>query len=81
MSVSVCEYGNLSDGRAVKEYRLCGGDVQLHLIEYGAIINKLLVKDKHGETRDIVLGFDNIHEYETKNSRYFGAIVGRCANR
>ena len=31
--------------------------------------------------RDVVLGFDSMSEYESKENPYFGATVGRVANR
>ena len=31
--------------------------------------------------RDVVLGFDSMPEYESKENPYFGATVGRVANR
>ncbi len=39
-----------------------------------------MVPDRAGALGDIVLGFDNVGDYVEK-SPYFGAIVGRVANR
>jgi len=47
---------------------------------YGAILAELLVPDRNGKLADIVLGFDNLDQYSAGHS-YFGAIVGRYANR
>ncbi|KAF3902419.1 hypothetical protein ABW20_dc0106246 [Dactylellina cionopaga] len=54
--------------------------IEVSLIGYGARITNLLVKDKHGDTQDVVVGYDNTKDYLTDTS-YFGPIVGRYANR
>ncbi len=50
------------------------------ITNYGGIITEIIVKDKNGNFGDVVLGFDEFEKY-FNNSVYFGAIVGRCANR
>lgn len=54
--------------------------VEIRAITYGAIIVSVRVPDRRGTLGDIVLGFDTLDGYLTR-SRYFGAVVGRCANR
>lgn len=50
------------------------------ITNYGARIVALLVPDKDGEMRDVVLGFDNIDDYLAQPSS-FGATMGRVTNR
>ena len=50
------------------------------ITNYGAILTELHVPDRTGAFSDIVLGFENLDGY-TKGGPYFGAIVGRVANR
>src|SRR4051794_6071744 len=50
------------------------------ITNYGAIVTELHVPDRDGKMADVVLGFDNVDDY-VKKSPYFGAIVGRVANR
>jgi aldose 1-epimerase len=68
-----------------------GQDVPLYTLEnrnglvakitpYGAIITELHVPDRTGQTADVVLGFDKLDGY-VKDHPYFGALVGRVANR
>ncbi|XP_013192719.1 galactose mutarotase [Amyelois transitella] len=70
------------EGDLVKKYTwktpsgLC-----LSVISYGAIIQSIKVPDKNGIYKDIVLGFDDLQSYTTRNVPYLGAAVGRCANR
>ena len=55
--------------------------VEAQLTNYGARLVSLKVPDRHGKAADVVLGFDTPEEYETQINPYFGAIVGRYANR
>ncbi|HPG12757.1 MAG TPA: aldose epimerase family protein, partial [Chitinophagaceae bacterium] len=55
--------------------------MQAAVTNYGARMVGLLVPDKTGELRDVVLGFDNISDYVSAGERFFGAIVGRFGNR
>ena len=48
--------------------------------DYGAILVKLCVPDKDGELTDVVLGYDDVQQYEV-NGCFFGAIIGRSGNR
>jgi len=48
--------------------------------DFGGVMVNLFVKDKKGKLRDIVMGYDTLAEYEV-NPTYFGATIGRCANR
>ena len=54
--------------------------VELQVTDYGGIIRSLKTPDRKGKLADIVLGYDDLGEY-ARNSPYFGAIVGRYANR
>ena len=47
---------------------------------YGAIVTELQVPDRNGRLADVVLGFENLDGYLAGHP-YFGAIVGRVANR
>lgn len=54
--------------------------MEVGCINYGCVINKILVPDKHGNIENVVLGFDNLEDYR-QHSPYFGAVVGRHAGR
>ncbi|KAK3818399.1 MAG: galactose mutarotase-like domain-containing protein [Benniella sp.] len=47
----------------------------------GASLTHLWVPDSRNLPRDVVLGFDDINAYRTQHDPYFGASVGRIANR
>lgn len=73
-------FGKTASGYEVKEYILDNGNIKAHILNYGGIINKLFVRDKNGEMRDVVLGYDDVYGYES-NGGYLGAFIGRVANR
>ena len=55
------------------------------VFNYGTIIHQFVVKNAKGEDQDIVLGFDQFEDYISpaylQSYPYFGAIIGRYANR
>ena len=54
---------------------------EITITNYGAKIVSLMVPNKDGDFRDIVLGHPSIDEYITSEEPYFGALCGRTANR
>ena len=74
-------FGVTPDGVAVDAYRLVTpGGLAMQVITYGAIITSLLVPDREGCLDDVVFGHDSLAGY-LDASPYFGAVIGRCANR
>ncbi|MGD8426495.1 MAG: aldose epimerase family protein [Balneolaceae bacterium] len=55
--------------------------MQVAITNYGGRIVAMTAPDKNGDFEDVVLGFDNINGYLNANEIYFGALVGRYANR
>ena len=51
------------------------------LTNYGARVISLWVPDKNGSFDDIVLGCNTLDDYINIKERYFGATIGRYANR
>ena len=54
--------------------------MEVKITNYGGIITSITMPDKKGHSGDIVLGYDSLGGY-IANSPYFGALVGRYANR
>ncbi len=54
--------------------------MEVCITPFGGRIVSIVVPDRDGEPRDVVLGFDNIEDYRTVPSD-FGASIGRYANR
>jgi aldose 1-epimerase len=74
-------FGKLADGTAVDLYTLANGKIEAAITTYGGIVVSLRVPDRKGNMDDVVLGYDSLDPYVTANSPFFGAIVGRYANR
>src|SRR5687768_128999 len=80
-AVRRASYGRLPDGRAVEQFTLTNArGVEVRAITYGGIITHVLTPDRDGRLADVALGFDSLAGYVGR-SPYFGAIVGRYANR
>lgn len=74
-------FGTTVEGIDVDKYILSNQQgMEISIINYGGIITSWTAKDKNGVYEDIVLGFNELSEYE-KESPYFGAIIGRYGNR
>jgi len=74
-------FGRTTDGTPVDAYTITNRNgTSLRAITYGGIITSLRTRDRAGTLDDVVLGFDDLDGY-LKEHPYFGAIVGRYANR
>jgi len=74
-------FGTTPSGQPATLYPLTNTQgLRVEISPYGGTIVRLLAPDRHGETADVVLGFDTLDEYLVR-SPYFGCVVGRCANR
>jgi aldose 1-epimerase len=74
-------FGKLPDGTVVDLYALTNAKGLLAKVtNYGTIITELHVPDRQGRLGDVVLGFDKFAPY-LKEHPFFGATVGRVANR
>src|SRR6056297_1001596 len=81
MEIEKNSFGILPNGREVFLYRLKNeSGMEVDIINYGGIVRSIRIPDRHKEPGDVVLGFDDLRDYLDEHP-YFGAIVGRCANR
>ena len=79
-SLIVENFGKTADGTPIERYTLKNGQITVKVITYGAIVTEIDTPDRDGKVDDIVLGFDNLEGYLGTHP-YFGATVGRVANR
>jgi len=80
-SLEAHPFGVTADGAEVDLYTLTNSHgMSLSITNYGGVVTRLIVSDRHGNLADIVLGYDSLAQYE-RGSPYFGAIVGRYGNR
>ena len=74
-------FGTTKDGKEASLYTLSNKNgMEISVTDYGAHLVSVLVPDKDGKKRDVVLGFDSVTGYETDGS-HFGATIGRNGNR
>jgi aldose 1-epimerase len=74
-------FGKTPDGTGVDLYILTNASGMIaKIMTYGGIIAELHVPDSAGKMEDVVLGFDDLDGYVAGHP-FFGAIVGRVANR
>lgn len=72
-------FGVTKNGEEVRELTLDNGVLSCAILTFGATLRALFVPGKAGPV-DVVLGYDSLEQYETEGG-YFGATVGRFANR
>jgi len=85
-NISHQSWGHTPDGSPVEIYSLRNANgMEVRVTTYGAIVVGLTVPDRNGHLADVVLGFDSIEGYTSRaylrESPYFGAVIGRYANR
>ena len=74
-------WGTLPDGRAVEQFTFHNDHgVSVSATTYGAIITSIKTPDRAGHSDEITLGYDSLAGY-LASTPYFGAVVGRVANR
>lgn len=75
------QFGVTKKGEKVYLYTLKNEFIEVEILNFGGTIRKIFTPDKNGKMENIVLGFDDIRDYEKKIGIHFGAIVGRNAGR
>ena len=82
MSITARFYANTPDGKEVTLFTLENSKgMKAEIINYGGTIVSLYVPDKDGKLADVTLGYDNLKGYLEDDGTYFGALIGRHANR
>jgi len=81
VGVQKAEFGKTKDGTRVELYTLTNAHgMKAKITTYGGVITELDAPDRDGKMGDVVLGFDNLNSY-LAGDPYFGALIGRVANR
>lgn len=73
-------FGALPNGEQAFLYTISNGPLTAQISDFGATLVRLYVPDGQGVLDDVVLGFDDANDYRNSTT-YFGATVGRNANR
>jgi len=81
VSITKSSYGTTANGQKVDKFTLENkGGIQVDIITYGGRITSIRTADKNCKMDNVVIGFNNLEQYEIKNP-FFGALVGRYGNR
>jgi aldose 1-epimerase len=76
------DFGPIADGRRAAVYTLENAEgLRIRVSDFGATLVSCEAPDKNGNLADITLGYDSAAGYEGPTNPYFGATVGRYANR
>ena len=76
------DFGRMPDGREVRAVTLRNGHgITVRVISYGARVQEVVTPDRDGQPADIALGFPSLQGYLSPSDPYFGATIGRFANR
>ena len=74
-------FGYAPAGEKVYIFTMCNNNgIIVKITNFGGIVTSLVVPDRQGQFSDVVLGFENLEGYLGEHP-YFGALVGRYANR
>jgi aldose 1-epimerase len=77
----VSSFGRLPDGREARLFTLEGdAGFRVEITDFGGAIVRIITPDRDGRLADVVLGFSEVAPYADV-SPYFGALIGRVANR
>ena len=80
-TIQKARFGTAPDGKPVEAYTLTNAKgASAKILTWGAVLSQLKMPDKNGNLGDVVLGLDSLKPYEG-TVPYFGATVGRFANR
>ncbi len=80
MKIKKRTFGVISNGKKVSLFTVSNGSMSFSATDYGCIITSIELKSGAGKTADVVLGYSTLDGY-IKNPLFFGALVGRYANR
>jgi aldose 1-epimerase len=81
IAVAAQVWGRTSQNEVANLYTLSNSVLTVTLSDYGARIVNVLAPDRRGRADDVVLGYKTVAEYESDTKQYFGATIGRFANR
>lgn len=80
MKIRAFDENTKGDKAALYTFENANGAV-MEVSDFGATLVSLIIPDKDGKLLDVVLGYDNPKQYEGPAGTFFGATVGRNANR
>ncbi|ORX63914.1 aldose 1-epimerase [Anaeromyces robustus] len=81
MTVTEKSFGQTKNGKEVKIFTITNNKGNEAVVsEFGAVLVSLKIKNDKGESKDVVLGYESVKNYEA-NPAFFGGVIGPNANR
>ena len=73
----------IDSANGIDQYTLINSakTLSVMVLNYGGTLTHILVPDKNGTIRDVTVGFDDYEAYKHADNPFFGALIGRFANR
>ncbi len=81
MKIREREFGVLSDGEKVRLFTVKNSEMSFSVTNLGCTVTSIVVPSQSGRKDDILLGFSTLDGFASSRGEYFGAFVGRFANR
>ncbi len=82
VTVKKSDYAKLPDGSTVSQFTVTNAKgMEAKIISWGGVLVSLKTPDRTGKLGDVVLGHDSLADYRADTGTYFGALIGRYANR
>ena len=75
------DFSTLADGTPVRRWTLERASTRVRVLTYGAVVQSVAVPGRDGTRAEVALGLPDVKAYETHTGPYYGAVVGRYANR
>ena len=81
MSITKAPFGLTKEGQPVSRYTMTNrSGASVSILDYGGIVQSILVPDREGTLADVTLGFDTIDGYLVGHG-CMGDTIGRYGNR
>lgn len=71
-------FGKYEDQDVYKYELKNSNGFQVNILNFGGIITEIFVKNREGQFKNVVLGYENFEDY-VGNGAYPGSIIGRTA--
>ncbi len=73
-------FGKTQAGETVTAYTIADGAAHATILDFGGIVQSVVIPAKNGAPTDVILGYNDVAGYEM-NGGYLGALIGRFGNR
>jgi aldose 1-epimerase len=79
--ISAKDFDITINGKAIQLFTLLNDQLAVTITNYGARLVHMVTPDQQGQMVDVLTGPATIHDFLNADNPYYGAIIGRYANR